>query len=138
MKTTSIVAAALASALGLVALGYSALAHSAEPVKLLNVSYDPTRELYQDINASFVKLWKAKTGQDVQISQSHGGSGKQARSVIDGLQADVVTLGPVSYTHLDVYKRQMRRSTIVSGSAELPSPRKERLSTCRSAPIFSR
>ena len=93
MKTTSIAAAALASALTLVALGYSALAHSAEPVKLLNVSYDPTRELYQDINASFVKLWKARTGQDVQISQSHGGSGKQARSVIDGLQADVVTLG---------------------------------------------
>src|SRR5450755_1178533 len=65
---------------------------AAGPVKLLNVSYDPTRELYQDINAAFAKQWKAKTGTDVQISQSHGGSGKQARSVIDGLQADVVTL----------------------------------------------
>jgi sulfate/thiosulfate-binding protein len=65
---------------------------AASPVKLLNVSYDPTRELYQDINAAFAKQWKAKTGADVQISQSHGGSGKQARSVIDGLQADVVTL----------------------------------------------
>jgi sulfate/thiosulfate-binding protein len=65
---------------------------AAGPVKLLNVSYDPTRELYQDINAAFAKQWKAKTGVDVQISQSHGGSGKQARSVIDGLQADVVTL----------------------------------------------
>jgi sulfate/thiosulfate-binding protein len=64
----------------------------AGPVKLLNVSYDPTRELYQDINAAFAKQWKAKTGVDVQISQSHGGSGKQARSVLDGLQADVVTL----------------------------------------------
>ena len=64
----------------------------AGPVKLLNVSYDPTRELYQDINAAFAKQWKAKTGVDVEISQSHGGSGKQARSVIDGLQADVVTL----------------------------------------------
>lgn len=62
------------------------------PVTLLNVSYDPTRELYQDYNASFVKYWKAKSGQDVKIQQSHGGSGAQARSVIDGLQADVVTL----------------------------------------------
>ena len=65
---------------------------AAGPIKLLNVSYDPTRELYQDINTAFAKQWKAKTGNDVQISQSHGGSGKQARSVIDGLQADVVTL----------------------------------------------
>jgi len=73
------------------ALTASAL-FAAGPVKLLNVSYDPTRELYQDINAAFAKQWKAKTGADVQISQSHGGSGKQARSVIDGLQADVVTL----------------------------------------------
>jgi len=63
-----------------------------QDVSLLNVSYDPTRELYQDINASFAKYWKAKTGQTVTINQSHGGSGKQARSVIDGLQADVVTL----------------------------------------------
>ncbi|HXW84057.1 MAG TPA: sulfate ABC transporter substrate-binding protein [Candidatus Binataceae bacterium] len=60
---------------------------------LLNVSYDPTRELYQDYNAAFVKYWKAKSGQDVNIEQSHGGSGKQARAVIDGLDADVVTLG---------------------------------------------
>src|SRR5580698_4087688 len=65
---------------------------AAGPVKLLNVSYDPTRELYQDIDAAFAKQWKTKTGVDVQISQSHGGSGVQARSVIDGLQADVVTL----------------------------------------------
>ena len=61
-------------------------------VTLLNVSYDPTRELYQDFNAAFAKYWKAKTGQDVSIEQSHGGSSKQARAVIDGLQADVVTL----------------------------------------------
>jgi len=61
-------------------------------VTLLNVSYDPTRELYQDFNASFSKYWKEKTGQVVTINQSHGGSGKQARAVIDGLQADVVTL----------------------------------------------
>jgi sulfate/thiosulfate-binding protein len=59
---------------------------------LLNVSYDPTRELYQEYNAAFSKYWKAKTGETVTIRQSHGGSGKQARAVIDGLQADVVTL----------------------------------------------
>ena len=59
---------------------------------LLNVSYDPTRELYQEFNASFIKQWQAKTGEKVAIQQSHGGSGKQARSVIDGLEADVVTL----------------------------------------------
>lgn len=60
--------------------------------ELLNVSYDPTRELYRDVNASFARKWKAETGQDVEIRQSHGGSGKQARAVIDGLAADVVTL----------------------------------------------
>jgi sulfate transport system substrate-binding protein len=60
---------------------------------ILNVSYDPTRELYQDFNAAFAKYWKAKTGQDVTINVSNGGSGKQARAVIDGLEADVVTLG---------------------------------------------
>lgn len=59
---------------------------------LLNASYDPTRELYQDFNAAFVKYWKAKTGQTIAIKQSHGGSGGQARAVIDGLEADVVTL----------------------------------------------
>jgi sulfate transport system substrate-binding protein len=64
----------------------------AADITLLNVSYDPTRELYQDVNAAFAKQWKAKTGDNVTIKQSHGGSGKQARSVIDGLQADVVTL----------------------------------------------
>lgn len=62
------------------------------PVTLLNVSYDPTRELYAEFNAAFAKHWKAQTGQDVTIKQSHGGSGKQARSVIDGIDADVVTL----------------------------------------------
>ncbi len=67
-------------------------ATSATKVTLLNVSYDPTRELYSDYNAAFASYWKQKTGQDVRIDQSHGGSGKQARSVIDGLAADVVTL----------------------------------------------
>ena len=64
----------------------------AKDVRILNVSYDPTRELYVDYNAEFAKHWKAKTGDTVIVQQSHGGSGKQARTVIDGLQADVVTL----------------------------------------------
>src|SRR5450830_1160416 len=68
------------------------LAFARQAVTLLNVSYDPTRELYVEYNAAFAKYWKAKTGQEVTIKQSHGGSGKQARSVIDGLDADVVTL----------------------------------------------
>ncbi len=64
----------------------------AREITLLNVSYDPTREFYQEYNAAFAKYWKEKTGDNVEIRQSHGGSGKQARSVIDGLEADVVTL----------------------------------------------
>ena len=78
------VGAALAGAVGKAA--------ASDAVTILNVSYDPTRELYQTINAAFAKLWKASTGQDVTINQSHGGSAKQARAVIDGLDADVVTL----------------------------------------------
>jgi sulfate transport system substrate-binding protein len=81
---TLALAAVLASAIG------SASAQQA--ITLLNVSYDPTRELYAEYNVAFAKHWKAKTGQDVSIKQSHGGSGKQARAVIDGLDADVVTL----------------------------------------------
>jgi sulfate transport system substrate-binding protein len=65
-------------------------------VTLLNVSYDPTRELYQEFNQAFAREWKIKTGDDVKVKQSHGGSGKQARSVIDGLDADVVTLALAS------------------------------------------
>jgi sulfate transport system substrate-binding protein len=78
----------LAALVGLLALASVAQAQ----VSLLNVSYDPTRELYQDFNAAFASYWKGKTGQDVTVKQSHGGSGKQARAVIDGLEADVVTL----------------------------------------------
>lgn len=73
-------------------LGLGAAQAQPAPVTLLNVSYDPTRELYVEINAAFAKQWKAKTGQDVTIKQSHGGSGRQARSIIDGLDADVATL----------------------------------------------
>jgi sulfate/thiosulfate transport system substrate-binding protein len=75
----------------LLSLALGSLLAAANPT-LLNVSYDPTREFYQEFNAAFVRNWKARTGQDVTINQSHGGSGKQARSVLDGLQADVVTL----------------------------------------------
>jgi sulfate transport system substrate-binding protein len=70
----------------------AAIPAAGKEIRLLNVSYDPTRELYQEINAAFAKSWKAKTGDTVSIQQSHGGSGKQARGVIDGLPADVVTL----------------------------------------------
>ena len=75
-----------------VAVGAAAFATLAKDVTLLNVSYDPTRELYVEYNAAFAKYWQAKTGDTVSVKQSHGGSGKQARSVIDGIDADVVTL----------------------------------------------
>src|SRR5437899_691196 len=85
------VAALVATAVVVAAVFGTALATAAQ-VTLLNVSYDPTRELYVDYNTAFAKYWKSKTGQDVKVNQSHGGSGKQARSVIDGLGADVVTM----------------------------------------------
>ena len=87
MKITHLIAAA---ALGLGALTTGVRA--ADELELLNVSYDPTREFYEEFNKLFAADYKAKTGKDVKITQSHGGSGKQARSVIDGLKADVVTL----------------------------------------------
>lgn len=79
------------TALTLLSLLAFGQANAAE-IRLLNVSYDPTRELFQEYNAAFAKEWKAKTGDDVVVSQSHGGSGKQARAVVDGLEADVVSL----------------------------------------------
>jgi sulfate/thiosulfate-binding protein len=78
-------------AVALIIVLMGSAAHAAG-VKLLNVSYDPTRELYEEYNKAFAAYWKSKTGDTVSVNQSHGGSGKQARSVIDGLQADVVTL----------------------------------------------
>ncbi|HXK11620.1 MAG TPA: sulfate ABC transporter substrate-binding protein [Vicinamibacteria bacterium] len=86
MHTRMLVPLALALAAG----GAAGLA--AQDSTLLNVSYDPTRELYQEVNAAFAAQWKAKTGRSVTVQQSHGGSGKQARAVIDGLEADVLTL----------------------------------------------
>src|SRR5476649_2732700 len=81
-------------------------AANAKEIKLLNVSYDPTRELYAESNTAFAKYWKAKTGDDVIVSQSHGGSGKQAQSVINGLEADVVTLA-LSYD-IDAISQQAK------------------------------
>lgn len=75
-----------------VSLAAGLISSPAKEVELLNVSYDPTREFYADYNVAFARFWKAQTGDSVTIKQSHGGSGKQARSVIDGLKADVVTL----------------------------------------------
>ena len=77
---------------GLVLLAMSANWAGAKDITLLNVSYDPTRELYQEVNTAFAQHWLEKTGDKVTIRQTHGGSGKQARAVIDGLDADVVTL----------------------------------------------
>ena len=87
MKTIQVVTILLA-----LTLGSAGVAQAEKPVKLLNVSYDPTRELYQEFNTAFAKHWQKETGEIVEIEQSHGGSGKQARAVIDGLEADVVTL----------------------------------------------
>ncbi len=93
MKTISFSLILAASILALPSCKKSATANKADgKVSLLNVSYDPTREFYVDVNAAFAKHWKAEKGADIEIKQSHGGSGKQARSVIDGLEADVVTL----------------------------------------------
>src|SRR6202047_2592877 len=78
-------------ALALIVILMGSAAHAAA-ITLLNVSYDPTREMYEDYNKAFAAYWKGKTGDSVRVNQSHGGSGKQARAVIDGLEADVVTL----------------------------------------------
>src|SRR5690349_19177623 len=81
-----------------------------EQVTLLNVSYDPTRELYRDVNEGFAKQWQEQTGQRVTIKQSHGGSGSQARAVIDGLPADVVTLA-LAYD-IDSIQRKIGRAHV--------------------------
>ena len=88
MKKSLLAIALLAAAFGTAA----PLSAAAKDISLLNVSYDPTRELYQDFNAAFSKFWLAKTGDKVTVKASHGGSGKQARAIIDGLDADVATL----------------------------------------------
>jgi sulfate/thiosulfate transport system substrate-binding protein len=92
MRTRFSVSSAIALLAGLSGAAVARAQTAPKSVTLLNVSYDPTRELYEDFNRQFAAYWKGKTGQEVKIRQSHGGSGKQARSVIDGLEADVVTL----------------------------------------------
>lgn len=82
----------LLATIAIIAIAANSAKAADKPIELLNVSYDPTRELYEEYNGLFKKHWKEKTGQDAVLKQSHGGSGKQARGVIDGLQADVVTL----------------------------------------------
>ncbi len=93
---TSIKAGVLVSTLflfsGCASTTFTSKSDSGKSIELLNISYDPTRELYQDFNKDFATYWKGKSGQTVTVKQSHGGSGSQARSVIDGLEADVVTL----------------------------------------------
>jgi sulfate/thiosulfate transport system substrate-binding protein len=99
MKKTLLTIALLASA-----ISFATPSVYAKDISLLNVSYDPTRELYQEFNAAFAKDWQAKTGDKVTINQSHGGSGKQARAVIDGLPADVATLA-LSYDIDQLYEK---------------------------------
>ena len=91
IAAAALIAAALGATLGAV-LALGCTAHAQKAIAILNVSYDPTRELYQEYNAAFAKYWQAKTGAAIAIKQSHAGSGSQARAVIDGLPADVVTL----------------------------------------------
>jgi sulfate transport system substrate-binding protein len=92
MRSARFIRKALLQGLAVVSLAAAGASAFAKDVSLLNVSYDPTRELYQQYNAAFANYWKAKTGDTVNVQASHGGSGKQARSVIDGIDADVVTL----------------------------------------------
>ena len=107
MKTKFIIPAALTTVLLLAGCGKNQpAARAAKSINLLNVSYDPTREFYVEVNAAFKKDWLAKKGQEVTIEQSHGGSGKQARSVIDGLEADVVTLALAG--DIDSIAREMK------------------------------
>jgi len=98
---------ALASAAGMASISAVVRAQSPREVVLTNVSYDPTRELYRALNDAFAKEWQASTGQKVTIRTSHGGSGKQARSVIDGLEADVVTLALAG--DIDAIARESKR-----------------------------
>jgi sulfate/thiosulfate transport system substrate-binding protein len=123
MRRVTLAAAVLAIAsFGLVpsfrdVAGQASVRAQGTPATLLNVSYDPTREFYQEINAAFTRAWSAKGGRAIAINQSHGGSGKQARSVIDGLEADVVTLA-LAY---DIDAVQQRGLIARGWQARLPS-----------------
>ncbi|MET0904708.1 MAG: sulfate ABC transporter substrate-binding protein, partial [Tardiphaga sp.] len=86
----------VAAGLATLAVGIAAPAQAQNSTTLLNVSYDIARELYVELNAAFIKQWKGKTGQDITINQSHNGSSRQARSILEGLEADVVTFNQVT------------------------------------------
>ncbi len=114
---------------------------TSQEVVLTNVSYDPTRELYRALNEAFAKEWQASTGQKVTIRTSHGGSGKQARSVIDGLEADVVTLALAG--DIDAIARESKRSAAelaVASAQQLlrPTPRPSCSWCARAIPRASR
>ena len=101
----------------------------AKDVTLLNVSYDPTRELYRDFNAAFAKYWKEKTGDNVKVDQSHGGSGAQSRAVIDGLRADVVTLALAGdIDPIGIEQHMLSRSCRVSSICRWSAPGKAKAS----------
>src|SRR5690606_5713642 len=110
----------------LIGLAASSGSAWAQKLELLNVSYDPTRELYAEFNEAFRKKWKAETGQDVTLRASHGGSGKQARAVIDGLEADVVTLalsgGIDAIVENTTLIPQQRQSRLANNRSLYPSP----------------
>ena len=130
--------AALALAAGIFAAG---AATAQADVTLLNVSYDPTRELYKAINAAFAADWKAKTGKTVDHQASHGGSGAQARSVIDGLQADVVTLALASDIDAIAAKTGQDRRRLAEAAAEQsarPTPPRSCSWCARAIPRASR
>src|ERR1700716_2880794 len=105
----SILVAAAAIALGTMSATVPAQAQAPQEIVLTNVSYDPTRELYRALNDAFAKQWQADTGQKVTIRTSHGGSRQQGRSVIDGLEADVVTLALAG--HIAALAGETRRRT---------------------------
>src|SRR4051812_25349895 len=92
MPTSVAVLTRRGAIVGVLGAAFAPLANAAGPIALLNVGYDVARELYKEINPAFQRAWKQQTGEDVTVNQSHGGSSKQVRSVIDGLQADVVTM----------------------------------------------
>ncbi len=132
---------ALAAALVASTVQFGALGFAFADTTLLNVSYDPTRELYKDFNEAFAAKWKADTGETVTIQQSHGGSGKQARAVIDGLEADVVTLALESDINAIAEKSgQDRRRTGAASSPTIhrPTPRRSSSSCARAIPRASR
>ena len=132
----------ITAALGLLGGGLAVAQQPPAPTTILNVSYDPTRELYEDYNAVFAKYWKAKTGETVTVKQSHGGSGEQARAVIDGLEADVVTLA-LAYD-IDAIADKAEPARRATGRRRLPdnsdarTPRRSSSWCARATPSTSR